>query len=316
MERSKAGLPVDVPSSNLTSAVDGVVFLKTDGQGFSLPASTSSDALTQILMSVYFFLAGVAVSTSPVLWLLPLVTALSAVLFSVNAIISRWLVPSYPSFTPDRSTLWNLQAVHLIYSPIAAACAAWHVMTHPDALSLVAPQAGTPLAGALAGASAGFFGFALWIEVGSKLYRRNYWAVLHYTVLLVMFSSAAYKNINTPFLAVTLLSEFNTVFLMLKSQFAISKGNADDIAVTTSSKQASTFVKVLGVVDFLTFIVFRLILHAALGSTVLASPQAFPSPGTHCMAVAGMAYMNAANVKHAVSFLRRTKHVGIDKKQV
>lgn len=307
MERSKAGLPVEVALNSGVGATARALFSKDDGSISS--TSPRNDALTQIIMSVYFFLAGVAVSTSHVLWLLPLVTALSAFLFSINAAISRWLLPFYPSLTPDRATLWNLQAVHLMYSPIAAACAAWQVMTHPDALSLVAPQTGTPLDLALAAASAGFFGFALWTEVGSKLYRRNYWAVLHYTVLLVMFSSAAYKNINTPFLAVTLLSEFNTVFLMLRSQAAISTGSE---TVNSSSignfkgKESSAFVKMLGVVNFLTFVLFRLIAHAALATTVFVNPQAFPSHGTHCMAVAGMVYMNAANVKHAVSFVRRS----------
>jgi cyclopropane-fatty-acyl-phospholipid synthase len=307
MERSKAGLPVEVaPGGAGTTAIfskDAVTLVSPS------TITTSGDALTQIIMSIYFFLAGVAVSTSRVLWLLPLVTALSALLFSLNAAVSRWLIPSYPSLSLDRATLWNLQAVHLIYSPIAAACAAWHVLTHPDALSLVAPQTTTPLSQALAAASAGFFGFALWTEVGSKLYRRNYWAVLHYTVLLVMFSSAAYKNINTPFLAVTLLSEFNTVFLMLRSQAAISKGSDVAVSTTSSSSNTSTrkpsaFGKMLSVVDFLTFVVFRLLSHAALASVVVMSPQSFPSHATHCMAVAGMVYMNAANVKHALFFVR------------
>ncbi len=298
MERSKAGLPVDIAQNNT-----GAVLSNKDVSSSLGSSSSSSDAVTHIIMSVYFFLAGVAVSTSRVLWLLPLVSFLSAMLFSINAVLSRWLVSSYSSLSPDRATLWNLQAVHLVYSPIAAACAAWHVLTHPDALSLVAPQTCTPLSQALAAASAGFFGFALWTEVGSKLYRRNYWAVLHYTVLLVMFSSAAYKNINTPFLAATLLSEFNTVFLLLRSQAAITTPNTSSSTLKTSSATS----KALGVVDFFTFLIFRLVAHAALASTVIISPQAFPSHGTHCMAVAGMLYMNAANLKHAVSFIRRSK---------
>jgi cyclopropane fatty-acyl-phospholipid synthase-like methyltransferase len=308
LERSKAGLPVEVALTSGVGATARAVFSKDDTSSSLLSSSTppGNDALTQIIMSIYFFLAGVAVSTSRVLWLLPLVTALSALLFSTNAAISHWLVPFYRSLTPDRATLWNLQAVHLVYSSIAAACAAWHVMTHPDALSLVAPQMGTPSAQALAAASAGFFGFALWIEVGSKLYRRNYWAVLHYTVLLVMFSSAAYKNINTPFLAVTLLSECNTVVLMLKSQADIttSTGSVPGSNGIFKVKKSSAFVKMLGIVNFLTFVIFRLISHAALATTVFVNPQAFPSHGTHCMAVAGMVYMNAANIKHAVSFVR------------
>ena len=282
MERSKAGLPVDGPITSLPAAAT-----------VALP---SSDPLTQILMSVYFFLAGVAVSTSRVLWLLPLATALSAALYSISATASRWILPFYPSLTPDRASLWNLQAVHLMYSMLAAACAAWHAITNPSALILTAPQPSAALPQALAAASAGFFGFVLWTEVGDRLYKRNYAAVLHYTVVLVLFSAAAYKSLNTSFLVVTLLAEINTVILMLRRQAAVARMDSK-----------SFITRSLAIFDALTFVVCRLVPHAALGATVWNSFQAFPTPGTYYLAAGGMAYMNAANVKHAVSFLRGSR---------
>lgn len=281
MERSKAGLAVDAPAASIPIAT----------------TAPSNDPLTQILMSVYFFLAGVAVSTSRVLWLLPLVTALSAALFSISATCSRWVLPFYPSLTPDKAALWNLQAVHLMYSLVVAACAAWHVLTNPAALILTAPQPAAGLPQALAAGSAGFFGFVLWTEVGARLYKRNYGAVLHYTVLLVLHSVAAYKSINTSFLVVTLLSEINTVFLMLRRQAAVAGMNSK-----------SFISRVLAAADAVTFVVCRLAPHAALGTMVLTSPQAFPAQGTYWLAAGGMAYMNAVNLKHAVSFLRGSRH--------
>ena len=42
-----------------------------------------------------------------------------------------------------------------------------------------------------------------------------YKVVLHFTILLVVFGSAAYKAEHTPLLACSLLSELSTVFYLL-----------------------------------------------------------------------------------------------------
>ena len=258
--------------------------------------TSANDALTQILMCVYFFLAGVAVSTSPVLWMLPLATVLSAMLFAATATASRWLLPFYSSLSRERCVLWNLQAVHVLYSAVAATCAAGHMLSHPSSLHLTSPQTPVALPQALAAASAGFFGFVLAIEVRARLYKRNHLAVFHYTVLLVLFSAASYKSINTSFLVVTLLSEINSVFLMARRQAAIA-----------GVQPTSTLARGCAVADGVTFFLFRLLPHAALGTTVITHPQAFSSAATYWLAAAGMGYMNVANVKHAVTFWKGSK---------
>lgn len=43
--------------------------------------------------------------------------------------------------------------------------------------------------------AAGFFGFVLWAEVSARLYRGGrYRHMAHFTLLLVLFSAAAYKS--------------------------------------------------------------------------------------------------------------------------
>lgn len=284
MERSKQGLQVDVPP--LVASTDMPKFHTT-------PVGAQADALTQVLMYVYFFLAGAAVSTSRVLWLIPVTMVVSAVLYTVSAVVSGWLLGMYKALGPQRAALWNLQSVHLAYSSMAGACALLHLVLHPASLILKGPQPPATLPRAMAAVSAGFFGFVLWTEIGTRLYRRNFWAVVHYTLLLMLFSAAAHRGVNLPFLAVTLLSEINTAVLMIRRQAAL-----------TGSKSSSSLTKVLAVVDSVTFVLCRLIPHAALGAMVVANNQAFMSSATYWLACAGMAYMNAVNAKHGVAFLR------------
>lgn len=64
-------------------------------------------------------------------------------------------------------------------------------------LSAVRPAAGTWCADvpqALIAASAGFVAFMLVAEVGGRLYRTSYRHVAHHTLLVTLFSAAAYKD--------------------------------------------------------------------------------------------------------------------------
>lgn len=249
----------------------------------------SGDALTQILMALYFFLAGAAVSTSSILLILPLATFLSALVFALNSVAAPVLFKAYGSLTPDRAALWNLQATHLVYSTLAAVCAVLYVVSHPAALRLSEPQPEHTLPRALAAASSGFFGFVLWTEVNARLYKRSYTAVVHYTVLLVLFLAAAHKSVNTPFLSVTLVAEINSICRLVRRQLGL-------LGVPSQSKRG----RLLATADNVTFVACRLVPHAALGAMVAVSPQAFASPATYWLATAGMAYMNAVNVRHAL----------------
>lgn len=282
LERSKRGLPVASPLEDALSA---------DHASTSIPPGIQNDGWTQLLMYLYFFLAGAAVSTSKVLWILPLVTALSAVLYMMSAGLSGLIFPFYRNQSIERATLWNLQTIHLLYSTLAALCAAFYVATNPiQAVTLSTSQPSSTLPRALAASSAGFFGFVLWTEVSSRLYKRNYVAVIHYTMLLVLFSAAAHKSVNLPFLSVSLLSEINSVFLMLRRLCVL--------AGLPSLQQR------LSVPDAVSFVTFRLVLHMIMGLVLSFSSQAFPNRPAYWLACAGMAYMNGANIKHGIALLR------------
>lgn len=282
LERSKRGLPVALPVEDAPSS---------SRIATPMSAAVHNDAWTQILMYLYFFLAGAAVSTSKVLWILPLVTALSAVLYMFSAGFSGLVFPFYRNLSVQRATLWNLQAIHLLYSIAAALCAIFYVATNPiQAVTLSTLQPSSTLPRALAAASAGFFGFVLWTEVSSRLYKRNYVAVIHYTMLLVLFSAAAHKSVNLPFLSVSLLSEINSVFLMVR--------RLCDLAGLSGYQQR------LSIPDAVSFVTFRLILHMVMGLVLSFSSQAFPNRPAYWLACAGMAYMNGANIKHGIALLR------------
>lgn len=59
-----------------------------------VPMATS-DPITQLLLAVYFFLVGVAVSTARLLWVIPLASAASALVFLAADRLSRALLPFY-----------------------------------------------------------------------------------------------------------------------------------------------------------------------------------------------------------------------------
>lgn len=240
-------------------------------------------------MALYFFLAGAAVSTSTVLWCLPIGTFASALTFAAIALFSKLTLPFYSSFSQDMTALWNLQAVHVAYSACTALCAGGYVMAHPGALFSVHSQTSDALPRALTALSAGFFGFVLWTEIHARLYKKSYSAIVHYTLLLVLFSAAAYKSITAPFLCVTLVSEINSVFSLLKKQCLLAGVN-------------SSVVTLLSFVDTLTFFLCRLIPHAVLGLLLSVHPHAFASRAAYWLAVAGMVYMNARNAMHALPF--------------
>ena len=205
----------------------------------------------QLLITLYSFLAGVAVSTGHMMWLLPLATAVAAAAHWVVGAASRAALPFYRALPAQRAALWCVDLVHLAYSTIAGECCLgaaserasllsavcgsdplgvnWGAADFPllihargtlplPAAALVAcyllacPRSlhlaggggsggllpGTwcaDVAQGLVAASAGFCGYVLWAEVSGRLYRSDrYSHMVHYTLLLILFSAAAYKS--------------------------------------------------------------------------------------------------------------------------
>ncbi|PRW60674.1 cyclopropane-fatty-acyl-phospholipid synthase [Chlorella sorokiniana] len=266
-------------------------------------APTGSDPVNQVLLCLYCFLAGVAVSTGRLLWLLPLATAAAAALHWAAGAASQLALPFYKDLPAERAALWRVDATHLSYSSLTAVLVTAFFITCPSALRLSAPPAapGTwcaDLPQALIVCSAGFFAFVLWAEVAGRLYRASYRHMAHFTLLLILFAAAAYKSEHTAFMALTLLSEVNsTCHLACKMLGTAASSSGTDGASAGAAAAALTAV------DRLTFVAFRLVPHALLGLLVLFQPGAFASWAYYFLALGGMAYMNVTNVRRAVDLL-------------
>lgn len=72
----------------------------------------------QVLLCLYCFLAGVAVSTGRLLWLLPLATAAAATLHWAAGAVSQLALPFYKDLPAERAALWCVDATHLAYSSV------------------------------------------------------------------------------------------------------------------------------------------------------------------------------------------------------
>ncbi|KAK9804082.1 hypothetical protein WJX73_004574 [Symbiochloris irregularis] len=188
--------------------------------GLPLSAKDPTDPVTQVLLAVYSFLAGVAV-TKRRLWLMPMASASFAVLALLVAALSRLLLPRYRHLNGKLQVRFCALVVHLGYSGLACLAAACLVVAQPQMLSLhwkgqqgsgLGPERLTvgPLADALVCISAGFFAFQLWALVHRRLGGSVAWQLTDYTLRLGLYSAAAYKALFTPLLAAVLLSELST----------------------------------------------------------------------------------------------------------
>lgn len=259
----------------------------------SMEVSGARDGITQLLLAVYFFLAGIAVSSSPVLWLLPIATATCTFMFNAIGKVSALLFPFYRAFDRVKSGLWGVAATHLLFSLVTSVMVCLFLLSHPSALWLSPGSRNSVwlLPQALIAASTGFFGFVLWAEVSTRLYKKGYTAMLHYTILISLFFAAAYKTEHTAFLCATLLSEVNSVFHL-----------AGQLAALAGCK--GTLLSLIRSLDKSTFVAFRFLPHLIMGIAVVLRPSAFSSTGTYLLASGGMAYMNLANLRRAKTTLR------------
>lgn len=176
----------------------------------------------------------------------------------------------------------------------------------PSAIRLAAPSApaGTwcaDLPQALIICSAGFFGFVLWAEVSARLYSGgSHRHMAHFTLLLILFSAAAYKYEHTAFMAMTLLSEFNSIPRLAGKLLGMATTAG---AAGTDSAIMARAATVLAAADRFTFLAFRLVPHALLGLLVLFQPSAFATRAYYALAAGGMLYMNFANARRAAALL-------------
>ncbi|EIE24233.1 cyclopropane fatty acid synthase [Coccomyxa subellipsoidea C-169] len=255
-------------------------------------AAAPADPVTQVLLAIYFFLAGCVVSQSRMLWVMPAASAVFACILACVSAASTLLFSSYRSLSAEGQAWWCTDVVHLVYSALSFAAAAAYVARHPAALSVgwtpSAAQAGL-LPDLLVCTSAGFFGFQLWTLVRNRLFKRSYLAIIHFSLLLVLFGAAASKAQHTPLLSAMLLSE-------LPSVFYITGRLQDLIGVPPGSWKRRAVRKA----ELATLPLFQLIPHLLIALDVAQSPDAFSAKSYYGIAMAGCLYINAANLRKAL----------------
>ncbi|KAK9818144.1 hypothetical protein WJX72_007777 [[Myrmecia] bisecta] len=250
---------------------------------------SQSDPILQVLLAVYFFLAGVLVSRSPLLWIMPLASAACAALtFAVSTTLHRFSA-TYRRLPRDGRSWWSTDIVHVLYSGCMFVVAAGYVISQPSALDIhwVAPPGpASRLPTALICVAAGFFGFQLWTLVHHRLYRHAYPMLIHFTILLGLFASTAYKNSGAPLLATTLLSEISSVFFVL--------GKLQNLA---GMAHASRLRRAVRTGQLVTIPLTRVIPHAVFLASVLYHPGAFSSQFYYYVTLCASVYINISNAR-------------------
>ncbi|GLI66534.1 hypothetical protein VaNZ11_010410 [Volvox africanus] len=281
-----------VPASSVTSSGLGPTF--TPRRADTLERDLPSDPITQVLMALYFFLAGLLVSRHPFMWLMPAASCLMALIAAIAHFASEPLVPSYRFQPPERRALWCSDIAHTLYSSIVSAAAVLYIAYEPRALNLSDLPADIAIPTTITAASTGVFAFNLWMCVRARLFERTMLAILQYTVLLVLFGTATFKGVGVPFLAATLASEvYSVAFLLGKLQEMAGLGNASLRHYTRLAEQA-------------TLVLCRLVPHAIVTIMVVMNPRPFGTPLYYGMCLVGMALTNWLTLhKAALLFITR-----------
>ena len=262
----------------------GVTPEKKSTGGYSMHPSMA----TQFLICLYFFLAGMAVAKSPVLWLSPTISFASAGTYLLVSLLSS-AFPFYKKMSGLESSMWSIYATHIVYSITTLCFLGMYMFMYPLHGAIDAPSESlATFARSLVAGSAGFFGFLLMVEVNCKLYTKSHWAFAHHTLMLILFSAAAYKDINTHLMCVGLLAEAHSVIHYLFKMLNMAGSRIPGARISKSLEMAI-------------FICCKLLLHFALGVLVICKPSLFPNAASHAIASAGMLYVNGLNIKHAIT---------------
>ncbi|GAX82389.1 hypothetical protein CEUSTIGMA_g9817.t1 [Chlamydomonas eustigma] len=245
-----------------------------------------SDPITQVLLAVYFFLAGLLVKGHPFMWLLPVVSCVcGAAHFSLNRLSNR-LLPFYRTLSPEKQAWWCADLAHLVFSSAVSTCSLMHVLSAPGALlpgrqaPPFSPSSLYSVSCALACASAGFFAFHLWVAVRYRLYSSSYKPIAHYTLLLLLFVVGAYRGVSLSLLSATLVGELSNVPFLA--------GKLLNLAGASGPSRVSSVV--LGSEKVL--LALTIVVHTVILVLVAASRSSFGRASYHCVALLGLGYCN------------------------
>jgi hypothetical protein len=226
--------------------------------GERLKEQLPSDPVTQVLLAVYFFLAGLLVQRHPFLWIMPLVSIAAVLLQGAADVVARLVWPTYALLTPARQSAWCWAVVECVAGISGAAAAVLVLLQTPGAALLaLQPAGGLPAAAqtlpvVLCCSAAGYFAFQLWLAMrtrgsfGSEARAVGVWAgflpLVTFTLLLVLFGVGAYKGEHVALLAASLVSGAAAVPGALGEMLEV-KGAADGrLARAVQSAERALFI--------------------------------------------------------------------------
>eukprot|EP00878_Enallax_costatus_P015331 GHUV01016058.1.p1 GENE.GHUV01016058.1~~GHUV01016058.1.p1 ORF type:complete len:614 (+),score=192.40 GHUV01016058.1:388-2229(+) len=194
-----------------------------------------SDSVTQVLLAIYFFLAGLIVQRQPLLWVMPITSLCFALLHSCIGVMSSSMSTAYNTLSTSAKAGYCSAACQLVFSAVAAVAALMLIVNHPmlllpggltsavlsqklqhtQGMEASAGQHAADYTLHIAGittlmtcAAAGYYAFKLWVLVrGRSRPQSSLLALLQYTVLLIVYSVSSYKGTHSALLAAALVSE-------------------------------------------------------------------------------------------------------------
>jgi hypothetical protein len=223
------------------AAAGGGSVASTAALGDRVKQELPSDPVTQLLLALYFFLAGLLVQRHPHLYLMPLASTAAAMLQGLVNAVTALVWPSYTLMPPARQVAWCFAWVEALAAAVGAVGAAAVIAVSMFAASalaggldggwvtrqlLVVPSAAAgggdlgsltvDLGSKLVCCGAGFFAYQLWLLVrtrglfgsGAQVVGlwRGFLPLLTYTLLLVLFGVGGYKGEDVVLLAGSLIA--------------------------------------------------------------------------------------------------------------
>lgn len=139
-----------------------------------------------MLLAFYFFLAGIAVTQHPFLWIVPVSTLGFALTSGAAGMAGSALLPAYASWGARQRAGWRANVVHLLFSASVGGGAVAYLASSPSSL-LALPdlpsghaEPAHPVlktfdaATLLTCCAAGFYGFMLYAMVHGRLVAHRY----------------------------------------------------------------------------------------------------------------------------------------------
>ncbi|KAL7691605.1 putative TRAM/LAG1/CLN8 domain-containing protein [Plasmopara halstedii] len=135
--------------------------------------------------------------------------------------------------------------------------------------------------------STGYFAHDLWDYVHNGLYVKSPGIILHHVVVLICYTSALTKTVGVPLLSLALLCELHSIFMHARKLLTMSN----------YSVQQSQLLRWVWCMQWITFIVARVIPHTIVTFLTYQSRDFFHQQLHFVIAFGGMVFINLLNLK-------------------